>query len=191
MTVRAEVSDYGAGHPARFGIPKGELKSALKSRIDGSLFDAAFDRLVRDAALEVRAERVRIAGAPWEPPAAAARALERLEAELEAASFAVPENAQWQTRLGREAPEVMALGLFLERLVRVSQELTYTARQLADLRARLARHFAKKPALNVADFKELAGVSRKYAVPLLEHADRSGWTIRSGDERKPGGKLGP
>jgi selenocysteine-specific elongation factor len=188
-TVRADVAEYGAAHPARFGIPKGELKSALKSRIDGALFDAAFDRLTKDGALEVRGERVRIAGTAWEPPAAAARALERLEAELEAAGFAVPENAQWQAKLGREAPEVMALGLFLERLVRVSQELTYTARQLADLRARLARHFVKKPALNVADFKELTGVSRKYAVPLLEHADRSSWTIRSGDERKPGGKL--
>jgi selenocysteine-specific elongation factor len=189
-TVRGEVARYVAAHPARFGIPKGELKSALKSQLDAALFDAAFDRLVREGALEVRGERVREAGSPWEPPAAAARALERLEAELEAAGVAVPENAQWQAKLGREAPEVMALGLFLDRLVRVSQDLTYSARQLADLRARLARHFAKKPALSVADFKELAGVSRKYAVPLLEHADRSGWTIRSGDERKPGGRLG-
>jgi selenocysteine-specific elongation factor len=189
-TVRGEVARYVAAHPARFGIPKGELKSALKSQLDSALFDAAFDRLTHEEALEVRGDRVREAGAPWEPPAATAGALERLERDLEAPGFAVPENAQWQAPLGREAPEVMALGLFLERLVRVSQELTYTRRQLTDLRARLARHFAKKPTLNVADFKELAGVSRKYAVPLLEHSDRSGWTIRSGDERKPGGKLG-
>jgi selenocysteine-specific elongation factor len=188
-TVRGEVARYVAAHPARFGIPKGELKSALKSQLDSALFDAAFDRLTHEEALEVRGDRVREAGAPWEPPAATARALERLERDLEAPGFAVPENAQWQAPLGREAPEVMALGLFLERLVRVSQELTYTRRQLTDLRARLARHFAKKPTLNVADFKELAGVSRKYAVPLLEHSDRSGWTVRSGDERKPGGKL--
>src|SRR5262249_422607 len=108
-TVRAEGSDYGAAHPARFGIPKGGLKSVLQSRIDGALFDAAFDRLAAGGELEVRAERVRIAGAPWDPPPAAARALERLEDELEATGFAVPENAQWQVRLGREAPEVMAL----------------------------------------------------------------------------------
>ena len=35
---------------------------------------------------------------------------------------------------------------------------------------------------------DLAGVSRKWAVPLLEHSDRVGWTVRSGDERKSGQK---
>jgi selenocysteine-specific elongation factor len=41
----------------------------------------------------------------------------------------------------------------------------------------------------MAEFKEMAGVSRKYAVPLLEHCDRVGWTVRAGDERKRGGRL--
>jgi selenocysteine-specific elongation factor len=35
----------------------------------------------------------------------------------------------------------------------------------------------------VAAFKELAGVSRKYAIPLLEYLDRNGVTRRDGDER--------
>ena len=188
--VSEEVSDYASRHPARFGVPKGELKSGLKPRLAAALFDAAFDELARDGALVIRAERVRPADSPWEPPAATLAALEQLEASFEAAGFSVPENAQWQTELGAHAAEVMALGFFLERLVRVSQELTYTSKQLGDLRARLARHFAAKPTLDVADFKALTGVSRKYAVPLLEHADRSGWTVRSGDQRKPGGRLG-
>ena len=61
--------------------------------------------------------------------------------------------------------------------------------QLEALRARLAAHFARRPTLSVAEFKDLAGVSRKYAVPLLEHCDRVGWTVRAGDERKPGSGL--
>ena len=101
----------------------------------------------------------------------------------------MPEAAAWQAKLGAEAAEVVALGLFLGRLARVSQEFTYTTRQLEDLRTRLAKHFASKPTLTVADFKEVSGVSRKYAVPLLEHSDRSGWTVRVGDERRAGGRL--
>jgi selenocysteine-specific elongation factor len=118
------------------------------------------------------------------------RALERLEQELEAAGFAVPDTPAWTARLGAAASEVAALGHFLGRLVRVSQEFTLTARQAEELRARLAGHFARSPALAVAEFRELAGVSRKWAVPLLEHADRVGWTVRVGDERKPGPRLG-
>jgi len=101
----------------------------------------------------------------------------------------VPENPQWQSKLGPTATEVMALGLFLDRLVRVNQDLTYTTKQMNDLKTRIAAHFAKHPTLGVADFKQISEVSRKFAVPLLEHADRMGWTQRVGDERKAGGRL--
>ena len=36
---------------------------------------------------------------------------------------------------------------------------------------------------NVADFKEWTGISRKYAIPLLEFLDREHVTRREGDER--------
>src|SRR5262249_33967617 len=101
----------------------------------------------------------------------------------------VPEAPAWQAKLGASASEVVALGSFLGRLVRVSQELTYTSRQMERLRAKLAAHFAGKPSLTVADFRELTGASRKYGVPLLEHTDRVGWTMRVGDERKAGARL--
>ena len=48
---------------------------------------------------------------------------------------------------------------------------------LADYKKRRGERLA------VADFKELAGVSRKFAIPLLEYLDRSGLTRRVGDYR--------
>ena len=188
--IEREVRDYAARFPARYGISKGDLKSGLKATLDASLFDAAFDALVAERALELRGERVRPAGEPWQPPPDTLAALERVETVLESAGLAVPESASWQGKLGSAAAEVVALGSLLGRLVRVSQELTYTERQLEALRGKLAAWFARQPALSVAEFKDLAGVSRKYAVPLLEHCDRVGWTVRAGDARKAGAKLG-
>jgi selenocysteine-specific elongation factor len=188
--VMGEVTDYAGRHPARFGIPKGDLKSALKPKLDAALFDAGFESLFADSRLVVKSERVRPANDPWSPPAATLAALERLEASFDAAGYAVPENREWQLPLAAQASEIMALGLFLERLVRVSQDLTYSTKQMEALRGRIRQHFAKKPTLDVADFKTLTGASRKYAVPLLEFMDRSGWTVRAGDVRKPGGRLG-
>jgi selenocysteine-specific elongation factor len=182
--IERDVRAYAEAHPARFGIMKGELKSALKSELDGGVFDAAFGSLVTDGVIEQRGERVRPAGAPWEPPADTLRLLDSVEHELEAAGFLVPEVAQWQAKLGSAAAEVAALGYFLGRLVRVSQELTYTAAQMTRLRALLDAWFATHPALTVADFRGFTDASRKYAVPLLEHADRLGWTVRVGDERR-------
>ena len=187
--VTREVAAYAHKYPARYGVPKGELKSGLKATMDGALFDVAFDALLAAGKVALRGERVRLAGEPWEPPAEMVAALEKLEAELEAAGLAVPETAAWQGQLGAAGAEVLSLGYFLGRLVRVSQEFTYTARQLESLRVKLAAHFEKKPTLSVAEFKEISGVSRKYAVPLLEHGDRVGWTVRSGDERGRGGRV--
>ena len=44
-------------------------------------------------------------------------------------------------------------------------------------------HGKKRPKIGVAEFKELTGVSRKYAIPLLEYLDRERVTRRAGDER--------
>ncbi len=184
--IEHDVREYAEAHPARYGIMKGELKSALKATLDGGVFDAAFASLVADATIEQTGERVRPAGVPWEPPAEVVRLLEGVEAELEAAGFLVPDVAHWHKRLGQAAAEVAALGYFMGRLVRVSQELTYTVGQMTRLRALLDDWFASHAALTVADFRSFTDASRKYAVPLLEHADRVGWTVRVGDERRKG-----
>jgi len=54
---------------------------------------------------------------------------------------------------------------------------------LDGLRQRMRAHKARTPKIGVADFKELTGVSRKYAIPLLEYLDRERVTRRVGDER--------
>jgi selenocysteine-specific elongation factor len=187
--IEGALDEHAVRYPARFGVPKGELKSALQPRVPGPLFDAVFDALAAGGAIVQRRDRARTSSRPWQPPAETLAGLARLEQTLEGAGYAVPENALWQSTLGGQANEIMALGTFEGRLVRINQELTYTSPQIERLRESLRRHFAGRVALTVAEFKELAGVSRKYAVPLLEYSDRSGWTQRSGDERRAGGKL--
>jgi selenocysteine-specific elongation factor len=187
--IESEVRMFAEQHPARYGAPKGELKSGLKGRVDPALFDAAFAMLIADERIAQRGELVRPAGEPWSPPPEMKAALDDLERRLESAGFAVPEAAEWSAKLGVRAVEIAAMGNFMGRLVRVSQELTYTMSQLEQLRAKLREWFGAHDALTVANFRDLTGASRKYAVPLLEHCDRVGWTVRVGDERRRGGAL--
>jgi len=51
------------------------------------------------------------------------------------------------------------------------------------LRQRMKAEKAKSPSMDVARFKDLTGVSRKYAIPLLEYLDREHVTRRVGDTR--------
>jgi selenocysteine-specific elongation factor len=47
----------------------------------------------------------------------------------------------------------------------------------------VAAQKTKTPKMNVVAFKDLIGVTRKYAIPLLEYLDRERVTRRVGDER--------
>jgi selenocysteine-specific elongation factor len=67
-------------------------------------------------------------------------------------------------------------------LVKVGEDL-YRASQIARIRARVEAHLNENWRMTAADFRDLIGTSRKYAVPLLEWLDAHGVTIRSGDYR--------
>ena len=61
--------------------------------------------------------------------------------------------------------------------------LSEHAAALAALRENVVRRKTQSNRINVAVFKELTGLSRKYAIPLLEYLDRERVTRREGDER--------
>ncbi|HZV77034.1 MAG TPA: selenocysteine-specific translation elongation factor [Candidatus Babeliales bacterium] len=67
-------------------------------------------------------------------------------------------------------------------LVKVGDDL-YRGSQIANLRARLEAHFRNHDRMTAAEFRDMLGTSRKYAMPLLEWLDAHGVTIRNGDYR--------
>jgi selenocysteine-specific elongation factor len=68
--------------------------------------------------------------------------------------------------------------------VKITDDLVFHQSALANLRQRIAALKSTSPKIDVARFKDLTGVSRKYAIPLLEYLDRERVTRRVGDERE-------
>jgi selenocysteine-specific elongation factor len=94
------------------------------------------------------------------------------------AEVPVPRRAQ--------ARKIMQLLIDDRQLVRVQGEMFMHAHALDDLKTRLINYAAQHEPdrlIDVAAFKDLAGVSRKYAIPLLEYFDRAQVTRRAGDKR--------
>ncbi len=75
------------------------------------------------------------------------------------------------------AQKLVTLLLRDKVLIKISDDLVFHSEALQALRR------SKSPKINVARFKDLTGVSRKYAIPLLEYLDRERVTRRVGDER--------
>jgi selenocysteine-specific elongation factor len=72
--------------------------------------------------------------------------------------------------------------LALGRLVRVGEHV-YRGEQMAEIRTRLIQTLRANKRITMAEFRDAVGTSRKYVVPLLEHFDSTGLTIRDGDYR--------
>ena len=107
--------------------------------------------------------------------------LERIFAD---AGLAVPSVSEALAKSGVEAARARTLLQILlrnKKLVRVSEDLVCHASAIDSLRRRLTSR--KGTRFSVADFKDWTGVSRKYAIPLLEFLDREHVTRREGDAR--------
>jgi selenocysteine-specific elongation factor len=107
-----------------------------------------------------------------------------IERAFERAGLAVPAMAEVLAKSGVEPARARPLFEILlreKRLVRIGEDLVFHQSAIEQLRKLLAE---RRPArFNVGVFKEWTGVSRKYAIPLLEFLDRERVTRREGDER--------
>ncbi len=84
----------------------------------------------------------------------------------------------------RRAQKILQLLLREQVLVKVAEDLLFHRAAIAQLRELLSGYKKQKgERLPIAAFKELTGISRKYAIPLLEYLDRERVTRRVGDER--------
>jgi len=99
-----------------------------------------------------------------------------LPAELSAATARVRQSPV--AGAGRAFDMLLAKGAF----VKVNEEL-YRGTQIAQIRARVQAFVRQHGRMTMAEFRDLIGTSRKYAVPLLEWFDARGITVRSGDYR--------
>ena len=109
----------------------------------------------------------------------------KIERAFEAAGLAVPALAEVLAKSGVEPARARSLLQILlreKRLVRVSDDLVFH-RSAIDQLARACSPRTRASASRCAAFKEWTGISRKYAIPLLEFLDREHITRRDGDQR--------
>jgi selenocysteine-specific elongation factor len=111
-------------------------------------------------------------------------ALAKIESLFAAAGLAVPATSEVLAKSGLDparARTVLQMLLRSRKLIPVSADLVYHASALAALREQLAARKGQR--FSVPEFKDWTGVSRKYAIPLLEYLDRERVTRREGDQR--------
>jgi selenocysteine-specific elongation factor len=143
------------------------------------------DELLRDCPdIVVEGDIVRLASHRISLKTDESAATLRIETLFREAGLAVPSTADVLARSGIETGRARSLLQILLRdrkLIKINEELVFHASALDALRGILVSRTGTK--FSVADFKTWTGISRKYAIPLLEFLDREHVTRREGDNR--------
>jgi selenocysteine-specific elongation factor len=185
--IAERVERFHKENPLSQGIAREDLRASLGKRVRGETFRAALEELAGEKKLDVQGELVKRAGSQIALQPEEARAKEEIEKAFAEAGLAVPSVKEVLAKLSIEAKRAEKLLQILLRekiLVRVSPELIFHHDALAQLKEQLANYKkAKGERISVPVFKDLTGITRKYAIPLLEYLDRERVTRRAGDER--------
>ena len=183
----AAVQAFHTANPQRAGLSREELFSAVEGSAEICQLAAA--SLVNTNRLEHLGTVFARAGWSARISDHDQQLTDRVSAAFKAAGWASPTAAELATTLGQPLARVeKAVNLLAERaiLVRLDERLRIHRDALEAAKQVVLRLFAQKPRFSTMEFRDALGVSRKYAVPVLDYLDRVRFTVRSGHDRTPG-----
>ena len=186
LKFRAEkwLGEFHSANPLAPGMGKEELRERTGAAPE--VFEALLRQLVADKKIEIAGEVVRAAGRGVAMKDEEAASQRQIEQAFATAGLKVPalKDVLVGLKVDRaRAQKIVTLLLRDKVLVKLSDDLVFHRDALDSLRKQVAAQKPKSPKIDVAKFKDLTGVSRKYAIPLLEWLDRERVTRRVGDER--------
>jgi len=185
--ISAALGEFHKANPLSGAIAREELRAKAGRRVKAEIFRAALEQLAKDQKLVLQGETAKSAGAEVTLLPEEQRARDQIETAFASAGLTVPPVKDVLAQLAvetRRAEKLLQLLLKEKRLLRVSADLIFHANALLEMRQKVASYKkAKSERISVPAFKELTGISRKYAIPLLEYLDRERVTRRAGDER--------
>jgi selenocysteine-specific elongation factor len=181
------VEAFHKNNPLVEGISKEELR---ETAAHPEIASAALDLLVREKKLEFLGELVRLPGRGVVMKDEEAESKRTIEQAFASAGLQVPalKDVLAGVKIDKmRAQKIVTLLLRDKVLLKISEDLVFHQSAITQLRQQVTALKAKAAPggakIDVAKFKELTGVTRKYAIPLLEYLDRERVTKRVGDER--------
>ncbi|MFC1769967.1 SelB C-terminal domain-containing protein, partial [Nitrospirota bacterium] len=177
------LKEFHKQNPLKSGMPKEEVRVKMKSepRSFSDLVEKVDEVIVKKDLLVLEGfstdvsseDRLRILNA------------------LEVKGYHPPTVVELAKELGlteKKLGDILRIMHKEEEVVRISDAFYLSPVTHEQMVAALKAHYDKNDDMTVAEFRDILGTSRKYALPLLEYLDSSKVTMRVGDVRKFIGK---
>jgi len=187
--ITVEIQAHHRREPLARGLPKEVLRERFFGGGSPDFFRAMIAELETAESLVAEKEIVRLREHTLELSADDARLRDALEAVYLEAGLAAPSVPEAMTRSGvgssQHGRRILQLLIDSRALVKVHGDMFFHRDVLKDLVRRISEYAASNSerSIDVTAFKGITGVSRKYAIPLLEYLDRQRITRREGERR--------
>jgi selenocysteine-specific elongation factor len=183
----AALREFHQNHPLAPGRDMEELRDKLAGHIPLRLFRAFVEQVESEHVVARDGSLLRLPEYTMTLRDDERRLLEQISVLLGARPLSPPDIHEIERALGIGSVKLTELMRVLERqrsVVRVAPDLYFLPSSLDTVRRAFDEEFSPQGDITPAAFRDRFGTSRKYTIPLLEHFDREGVTVRVGDARR-------
>jgi len=187
--VRSQVLQLLEEFHHQYPLRPAMVTEELRSKFPG-MEEKVFDTILRDlstaGALEVSRDKVKLAQHTVTLSPERQAIVDALEQTFLQAQYQPPsleEALASQQSTHNDDRALLQVLVDQHKLVRLKGDLFYHPDVLADVEQRLRTHLEHHSEITAGEFRDLLQISRKYAIPLLEHFDNQRLTMRVGDKR--------
>ncbi len=187
--LKFDIEDSLTKFHQQNSLVSGINKEALREQLNlgPAFFAFALDVMSKEKVVQIAGDLVHLPGQGVTMKGEEEESKKIIEQAFSSAGLTVPALPDVLASLKVDRARAQKLVTLLLRdkvLTKISDDLVFHQDALNNLRKIIATEKTKSSKLDVARFKELTGVSRKYAIPLLEYLDRQQITRRAGNERE-------
>ena len=189
--LAGQVTDLLAKHhrlePLSLGVSREEVRDRIFGQVRPEIFRSVVTRLVDEGKIAAERDVLRLSSHRPSLTALDETAKKALEGWFKSAGLQAGtlEEAAAATGTKMDLARKLYNLLAAERRVIRIAEFVFHVDSIEDLKTRIKTRKNINSKIDVAIFKELSGgLTRKYAIPLLEYLDREHITRRVGNERE-------
>ena len=183
--VLAALAEFHRANPLKPGMSREELRRRA-GNTDERIFAHLLGRLDAEGLVRSERDKVRLASHEVQLSPAQQRVVDQVETDFLRTGAAPPNPEEALSRAGVTGDEEHELFQMLvegKRLVRIKESLFFHTQALDTIQEKLIALLRERKDIGPADIKDLLGISRKYAIPLLEYFDGRRVTMRVGERR--------
>ena len=180
------IKQFHRDNPLKPGLDKEELKGMLRMRLSAKILNLTIEGLVKKKLIETEGPKLKVPGFKAARGAIQDEVKNKIVEAISKGGTQPPVREELPALFGmseKDAKDLMKLLAEEGRIVRINDSLHLDKHILEKVKTDLKKYLDDKKEISMAEFRDLAKTSRKFAVPLMEYFDSQKLTQRVGDKR--------